>query len=64
MISPPMAFASPMEAFVLPTAVGPVSTTNGFFFILYNPLEFLFQFSFCHCDNGRSSVWAVIRVVQ
>ena len=41
-ISPPITFASPIEAFVFPTAVGPVSTTSGFFFILYDPLEFLF----------------------
>ena len=33
MISPPIAFASPMEAFVFPTAVGPVSTINGFFLV-------------------------------
>ena len=31
---------------------------------LHNPFEFLFQFVFCHGDNGGSSMRAVIRIFQ
>ena len=59
-----------MEAAVLPTAVGPVRIISGFFssfstlFSLYDSLKFLFKIMLCHGNDRRSSMRAVIWIIQ
>ena len=47
-ISPFMAFASAMDSFVFPTAVGPVRTTSGFFLFCITDIIFSLLFLSCY----------------